>query len=151
VVRVYAGPRRRPTGDDVEAAPDVPAAVAGADVVITAGPMAHDPQRHLDPAWLPQDCLVLPVDFDAYVRADLATSAGMLVVDDRDQFEHYRGLGHFAGWPTPDRSLGEALDRAPDARLRICCSLGVGAVDAAVAAEVYRRASEAGAGTRLSR
>jgi ornithine cyclodeaminase/alanine dehydrogenase len=146
-IRVYGGPRRHPEG----AAPDARSAVEGADVVITAGPMAPDPDRRVDPAWLHERVLVLPVDFDAYVGADVAEAADDLVTDDVEQLEHYRGRGHFAGWPRGPRSLGEAIGHVPDGRLRVCCNLGVGAADAVVAAEVHRRAVRAGAGVALSR
>jgi ornithine cyclodeaminase/alanine dehydrogenase len=150
-IRVYGGPRLTGPLPDVEVASDVPAAVDGADVVITAGPMAPDPQRRLDPAWVAGRCLVVPVDFSAYVPAALVGGADRLVVDDVDQFAHYRALGHFTGWPAPDESLGEALLGEPTGDLRVACSLGVGAVDAAVAHLVWERAAAAGRGIPLPR
>ncbi|HEX6248988.1 MAG TPA: hypothetical protein VFZ64_14040, partial [Nocardioidaceae bacterium] len=130
--------------------PDARTAVEGADVVVTAGPMSPDPDRRLERSWLPDRVLVLPVDFDAYVPAEVVADADDLVTDDVDQFEHYRGLGHFQGWPSA-RSLGVALETAPHGSLRISCSLGVGAVDAALAAVVWQRAQEEQVGVRLPR
>jgi ornithine cyclodeaminase/alanine dehydrogenase len=150
-ITVYAGPRRTGPLEGVHTAPDARTAVEGADVVVTAGPMSPDPDRRLDPAWLPQRCLVVPVDFSAYVGADLAGRADDLVTDDLAQFAHYRSLGHFEGWPEPARSLGAALETEPTGDLRISCSLGVGAVDAAVAAVVLERARRQGEGVTLSR
>lgn len=146
-IRVYGGPRH-PESNTAE---DARQAVEDADVVITAGPMAPDPGRRVDPGWLKGQVLVLPVDFDAYVRADLAHLADDLVTDDVDQFEHHRTRGYFQGWPAPTRSLGAALDTQPTGDLRVSCSLGVGAVDAAMAAEIFRRAKERGQGVALSR
>lgn len=150
-IRVYGGPRLAGPLPDVELAADPRAAVAGADVVITAGPMSADPDRRLPREWLGERVLVLPVDFDAYVGAHLARAADDLVTDDLAQFEHYRTLGHFGGWPTPVRSLGTALAAAPLGDLRVSCSLGVGAADAAVAAAVHERARRAGEGVALAR
>lgn len=150
-VRIYGGPRHTGQVDDAEVAPDARTAVEGADVVVTAGPMSQDPDRRVAPSWLEPRCLVLPVDFSAYVRADLAGLADLLVTDDVEQFERYRELGHFEGWPAPDRSLGEALEVEPAGDLRISCSLGVGAVDAAVAATVLARARAEGLGVELPR
>lgn len=149
-VRVFGGPRLR-EAERVEVSNDARSAVEGADVVITTGPMSPDPERRVEPDWLEEDVLVVPVDFDAYVREDVAGAADYLVTDDVDQFEHYRALGYFDGWPVPARSLGEALGAVPVGNLRVSCSLGVGAADAAVASEVWRRATVAGAGIALSR
>ncbi|HEX5771079.1 MAG TPA: hypothetical protein VFY11_08950, partial [Nocardioidaceae bacterium] len=148
---VYGGPRLTGLVEGVDVVPDARSAVEGADVVITAGPMSPDPDRRLDPAWLQPRCLVVPVDFSAYVGADLARRADDLVTDDLPQFAHYRTLGHFQGWPEPSRSLGEALETEPRGDLRVSCSLGVGAVDAAVAAVVLERARREGVGVELRR
>jgi ornithine cyclodeaminase/alanine dehydrogenase-like protein (mu-crystallin family) len=150
-VVVYGGPRLTGPVDDVDVVPDARSAVEGADVVVTAGPMSPDPERRLDPTWLQPRCLVVPVDFSAYVGADLALRADDLVTDDLPQFAHYRALGHFDGWPEPSRSLGEALETEPAGDLRVSCSLGVGAVDAAVAAVVLERARREGVGVELRR
>lgn len=160
---VYGGPRLAGPLPGVEVAADARSAVRDADVVVTAGPMSPDPDRRLERAWLPDRCLVAPVDFDAYVEADLVRAADELVVDDVDQFEHHRELGRFTGWPEPDRSLGAAAQPTgqptgqPDGSgsagpaLRVACNLGVGAVDAAVADEVWQRARAEGAGVPLPR
>jgi hypothetical protein len=91
------------------------------------------------------------VDFDAYVDADLVAEADHFVVDDVAQFEHYRSLGYFQGWPRPSRSLGAALESEPVGDLRVSCSLGVGAVDAAVAHLVWQRARSEHVGVPLPR
>ncbi len=150
-IRVFAGPRPVEPHSGVELYPDARAAVEGADVVITAGPMSPDPKRRLDRAWLPDRCLVVPVDFSAYVDARLVEQAAVLVVDDISQFEHYRALGHFAGWPAPAMSLGAALAGTPAGDLRVSCSLGVGAVDAVMAHLVWQRARARGVGVHLPR
>lgn len=150
-VVVYGGPRLTGPVEGCEVAPDARTAVDGADVVVTAGPMSPDPQRRLDPTWLQPRCLVVPVDFSAYVGADLALRADDLVTDDLSQFAHYATLGHFQGWPEPSRSLGAALETEPTGDLRVSCSLGVGAVDAAVAAAVLERARREGVGVELRR
>lgn len=150
-IAVYGGPRLTGPVEGVDVVPDARSAVEGADVVITAGPMSPDPDRRLDPAWLQARCLVVPVDFGAYVGRDVVTRADDLVTDDLEQFAHYRSLGHFDGWPEPARSLGQALATEPTGDLRVSCSLGVGAADAAIAATVLERATREGAGIVLSR
>lgn len=150
-IRVYPGPRRTGPLPGVEVAADARTAVEDADVVITAGPMSPDPLRRLELSWLAERVLVVPVDFSAYVDAEVAGAADDLVTDDVAQFEHYRELGHFSGWPAPHRSLGAALEQEPTGNLRVSCSLGVGAVDAVIADAVWQRARRDGAGIALPR
>lgn len=148
-IRVYAGPRPVGPQPGVEVVGDARSAVEGTDVVVTAGPMRPDPSRVLDPSWVQGRALVVPVDFSAYVPADLANAADLLVTDDVEQLEVYRGKGHFQGWRAPDLSLGDALGREPAGDLRVSCSLGIGAADAALAHAVWTRARATGAGVTL--
>lgn len=150
-ILVYGGPRLTGPVPGVEVTPDARSAVEGADVVITAGPMTPDPSRRIRRSWLADRVLLVPVDFSAYVTAEVADAADELVTDDLAQFDHYRTLGHFEGWPAPHRSLGAALEAEPSGALRISCSLGVGAVDAALADLVRRRALDQGLGVPLRR
>jgi hypothetical protein len=65
------------------------------------------------------------------------------------QFEYYRSLGHFQGWPEPEESVGEALSRDGSPTRMVCCNLGIGALDAAFAARVLASARDRGIGTEL--
>ena len=136
-------------GERVEGVPGPRDAVEGAEVVVTAGPIVENPESPLDSHWLGERSLGLPIDFDFYFSADAVEAAELFLVDDIDQFEYYRSLGHFQGWPAPEGSVGEALSRegAPD-RI-VCCNLGIGALDAAFAAHVLAAARDNGAGTEL--
>jgi ornithine cyclodeaminase/alanine dehydrogenase len=136
-------------GDRVVQAPGPRVAVEGAEVIVTAGPIVENPESPLTSGWLGERSLGLPIDFDFYFSADAVEAAELFLVDDVDQFEYYRSLGHFKGWPKPDGSVGEALsqDGAP-ARV-VCCNLGIGALDAAFAARVFTAAGESGTGTEL--
>lgn len=133
----------------VEPAPGPRDAVAGAEVVVTAGPIVEEPSSPLAPDWLGDRWLALPIDFDFYVGAEAAEAADLFLADDVGQFEYYRSLGHFRGWPEPAGSVGDGLlwDDAP-ARV-LCCNLGVGALDAAFAARVLTAARAQRVGTAL--
>lgn len=112
-------------------------AVSESDVVITAGPIVKDPSPPLSVDVLPEDCLVVPIDFDFYVQASVVRDAARFVVDSIEQFEYYRTLGYFNGWPVPVESLGDALDRTGgDGGQVVCANLGIGALDAAFASAV---------------
>jgi alanine dehydrogenase len=133
----------------VHAAPGPREAVEGADVVITAGPIVEEPASPLTPDWLGDRWLALPIDFDFYFGAKAVAAADLFLADDVVQFEYYRGLGHFRGWPEPAGSVGERLAGNGAPGRVLCCNLGIGALDAAFAARVLARARADGAGIEL--
>jgi ornithine cyclodeaminase/alanine dehydrogenase-like protein (mu-crystallin family) len=136
-------------GEQVEPAADAAAAVAGAEVIVSAGPIVEDPTSPLGPDWLGDRWLALPIDFDFYFSEDTIAAADLFLVDDVAQFEYYRELGHFRDWPSPNGSVGSRLGEAETHPRVVCCNLGVGALDAAFAARVLAAARENGAGTEL--
>jgi ornithine cyclodeaminase/alanine dehydrogenase len=124
-------------GGDVRRAETAEAAVAGADVVISAGPIVARSPAPLTTAWLgDRPWLLLPIDFDLYVSAQAAASADLFVTDDVGQFEAYRGAGHFTGWPAPSASVGQALEGGREGSHVLACNLGVATLDAAFARAV---------------
>jgi ornithine cyclodeaminase/alanine dehydrogenase len=133
----------------VEPAANASQAVEGADVVVSAGPIVEDPDPPIAPGWLGSSWLGLPIDFDFYFSAEAVAAADLFLVDDVDQFDYYRSLGHFQGWPKPYGGVGEALGRPGSPDRVLCCNLGVGALDAAFAARVLAAAEKHGVGTKL--
>jgi len=136
-------------GDRVEAAPGPREAVEGSEVVVTAGPIVENPESPLTSGWLGEQSLGLPIDFDFYFSAEAVEAAELFLVDDVGQFDYYRSLGHFRGWPEPEGSVGEALPRDGSPSRVVCCNLGIGALDAAFAARVLAAARDRGVGTEL--
>jgi len=134
---------------DVIAAAAPREAVDDAEVVVTAGPIVENPESPLGPDWLGGRVLGLPIDFDFYFNAGAVSSADLFLVDDVAQFEYYRSLGHFQGWPEPEGSVGEALSRDGAPARVVCCNLGIGALDAAFAARVLAAAHDRGIGAEL--
>jgi alanine dehydrogenase len=124
-------------------------AVAGAEVVVTAGPIVDEPSSPLGPDCLGRRWLGLPIDFDLYFSADAVAAADLFLVDDVAQFEYYREQGHFHRWPVPHGSVGKALAEDGSPARVVCCNLGVGALDAAFAARVLAAAREEHVGTEL--
>jgi ornithine cyclodeaminase/alanine dehydrogenase-like protein (mu-crystallin family) len=114
-------------------------AVAGADIVVTAGPILRDPPSPLDERWLEDDMLLLPIDFDFYVSASAVAACDLFLTDDVAQYDAYREHGYFRGWRDADASAGDALERRLRGRLVVCANLGVGALDAAFAHAVLSR------------
>jgi alanine dehydrogenase len=136
-------------GERVERAADARSAVDGAAVVITAGPIVEAPDSPLASDWLAEESLGLPIDFDFYFNAEAVAAAGLFLVDDVAQFDYYRSLGHFRGWPEPEGTVGAALAGGDTPSRTVCCNLGIGALDAAFAARVLAAARERGVGTEL--
>ena len=149
-IRAYdPHPERVAELGEVEAAADPREAVEGAHVVVSAGPIVEDPKSPLTPDWLGAAWLALPIDFDFYFSASAVEAADLFLVDDVDQFEYYRELGHFRGWPAA-ASVGEALADWRTGTRVLCCNLGIAALDAAFAGQVLARAEEEGMGADLS-
>lgn len=121
---------------------DPRAAVAGADVVVTAGPILRDPPSPLDDSWVADAVLLLPIDFDFYVSASAVATCDLFLTDDVAQYAAYREHGYFRSWPDPHASVGEGLEQGLRARRVICANLGVGALDAAFAHAVLDRLAE---------
>jgi ornithine cyclodeaminase/alanine dehydrogenase-like protein (mu-crystallin family) len=91
------------------------------------------------------------VDFDATLSEDLFEDAGLFVVDDVAQYRYYRQQGYFAGYPPDAAELADVLaGTSPAPRgLKVYVPLGIALEDVAVAAEVNRRAADAGLGREL--
>ncbi|MEO8289403.1 MAG: ornithine cyclodeaminase family protein [Gaiellaceae bacterium] len=136
-------------GNGIVAAAGAREAVDGADVVVTAGPIVENPDSPLSSDWLAERSLGLPIDFDFYFSAEAVATADLFLVDDVDQFEYYRSLGHFQGWPEAAGSVGDALTKDGKPARVVCCNLGIGALDAAFASRVLAAAREGGGGVEL--
>ena len=120
-------------------------------MVITTAAIVRDPERPLGRAQLADASVACAIDFDAMLAEDVFEDAAVFVVDDIPQYRHYREQGYFAGYPDDPIELSDAI--APGAThppgLRVLVPLGLALDDVAVAAEIHRRASEAGIGREL--
>ena len=124
---------------------------AGADVVITTAAIVRSPDRPIRREHLANATVACAVDFDATLSEDLFGDAALFAVDDVAQYGYYREQGYFSGYPDDPIELCDALDAAVThpRGLRVLVPLGIALEDVAVAAEINRRASEAGLGTEL--
>ena len=133
----------------VEVADSARAAVEGADIVVTSGPMSLDRDPLVATEWLGEQCLVLPVDYDARVLPEVSHAVDVFAVDDLPQYGSFVERGQFAGWAPPAAALGELLQHPRSGERHLVCNLGVGAIDAVIAGVVRDRAAAAGVGLRL--
>lgn len=127
-------------------------AAEGADVVVTGRPLGTRLRPPVDAGWLPQDALVLPLDDDVSIPADLVDRSDLFLVDDLGDFESRRRGGAFAGWRDPDSTVPEAIPhgRAVEG-LIVCANQGIGVLDAVFAGQVLEVADSSDAGTLLER
>jgi ornithine cyclodeaminase/alanine dehydrogenase-like protein (mu-crystallin family) len=119
--------------------------------VVTTAAIVRDPERPLSRAHLADATVACAIDFDASLSEDVFEEAALFVVDDVAQYRYYREQGYFAAYPDDPMELCDALDTAvthPQG-LRVFVPLGIALEDVAVAAEINRRAAEAGLGTEL--
>lgn len=130
-------------------------AIAGADVIVTAGPIRRRPEPPLEAAWFAEGALGVPLDYDSYWTPQALAAAERIYTDDTAQFEHARAEGvYFQRVPALYADLGEVVAgtkdgrRTPRERL-VCMTMGIALDDMATAPLVLERALARGLGTRL--
>jgi ornithine cyclodeaminase/alanine dehydrogenase len=122
-------------------------AVAGCDMVVTAGPILKEPHRTIQPGWLDEGAFASLVDFDSYWHPDAMKEANKFCTDDVPQLEHYKDVGYFQDIPPIHADLGELVTgqkpgrETPEERT-MTCNLGLAIDDMAVAPAIYQRARE---------
>jgi ornithine cyclodeaminase/alanine dehydrogenase len=154
VAERYAAEMAERFGLEVEPVATPLEAVAGCDVVVTAGPILREPHRTVQPGWLEPGAFASLVDFDSYWHPDAMRECAKFCTDDLPQLLHYREVGYFRDIPDVHADLGELVTGAKPGRENatertMTCNLGIAMDDMAVAPLVYRRALDAGAGTWL--
>ncbi len=127
-------------------------AAEGADILITGRPLGTRLRPSVAAEWLPANALVLPLDDDVSVPADVVARSDLFLVDDLGDFESRRRDGAFAGWRDPDSTVPEAiLDAKTNEGLIVCGNQGMGILDAVFARHVLEAAESSGSGTLLER
>jgi ornithine cyclodeaminase/alanine dehydrogenase len=129
-------------------------AVAGCELVVTAGPILKVPHATIQPGWLESGAFASLVDFDSYWHPDAMREADKFCTDDVPQLEHYQEVGYFQDIPPIHADLGELVTgrkpgRETDAERTIACNLGLAVDDMATAPLIYQRAVEKDIGTWL--
>ncbi len=120
-------------------------AVAGADMVVTAGPILKKPHATILPGWLKEGAFASLVDFDSYWHPAALKEAAKFCTDDVPQFLHYKEIGYFQEVPRIYADLGELVagkkpGRQNPTERTMACNLGLALDDMAVAPTLYQRA-----------
>jgi ornithine cyclodeaminase/alanine dehydrogenase-like protein (mu-crystallin family) len=150
----YAAEMSARLGIEIVAVDEPKKAVAGADLVVTSGPILKHPTPTIGADWLQPGAFGSAVDFDSYWQPAAMAQMDRIATDDHAQFHYYRGAGYFGQTPDPYADLGELvtgtkLGRQREDERTLAINLGLALDDMAVAPEVYRRAVERGIGSWL--
>ena len=141
-------------GIEVTVVVDPEAAVRGADVIVTSGPILHVPHASIKAGWMAPGAFASAVDFDSYWDQAALAELDVFTTDDVPQLEHFRELGYFGHIPPIDADLGELVVGARPGRTSpeqrtMACNLGLALDDIAVAPLVLRAAEAKGLGALL--
>lgn len=129
-------------------------AMAGADLVVTSGPILKHPTPAIEKDWLRPGAFGSAVDFDSYWSGEALSQMDRIATDDHAQFRYYRSAGYFQQTPEPYADLGELVlgtkpGRRDEKERTLAINLGLALDDMAVAPTIYQRAKENGLGTWL--
>jgi len=131
------------------------AAVRDSDVVVSGGAILTPPQPTIEADWLIDGVTGVSIDYDSYWTPAAMKSMNLILTDDRGQIDHRKHYGLFLGLPRLDGELADVVlrrlsRRSADDRI-LCYNLGIAIEDVVTAAEIYKRAKQAGVGRVLPR
>jgi len=153
-VAAFSAGVRSHHGIEVTVAADPEAAVRGADVIVTSGPILHTPHATIKAGWMAPGAFASAVDFDSYWDAAAFRELDLFTTDDVPQLEHFRGIGYFRDIPPIAADLGQLVvgtrpGRTSPEQRTMACNLGLALDDIAVAPLILRAAEAKGLGTLL--
>jgi ornithine cyclodeaminase/alanine dehydrogenase len=127
-------------------------AVTEAELVVTAAPIELRPEPLVRPEWLKSRAVVITLDYDSAIDADMVAAAKRVFVDDIPQMHHLKSHGHFLDIHRDVHELADAiLGRLPEGeedthQPSLCMLMGIAAEDLAAARSIYEKAREQGIG-----
>ena len=138
---------------EIVASPE--AAVRGADIVMSSGPIARVRNPAIRPDWIAPGCLYISLDRDSYITDGAVRAMDLVFSDDREALMHARE--HEDAFHAVERvdadltgiAAGDAVTRSDEAQRVAVFVNGLGIEDLAAAAEIYRLALHKGAGMLL--
>ena len=154
VAERYAQEMGERFGLEVTAVAEPRAAVAGCDLVVTAGPILKKPHATIQAGGLEEGAFASLVDYESYWQRAALKEASKFCTDDLAQLLYYQSAGYFQDIPPVHAELGElATGQKPGRENReertIAANLGLALDDIAVAPLVYKKAVEMHTGTWL--
>lgn len=125
------------------------------DILITGGPIDVTRKPTIKPDWINPGCLVVTIDYDAYVTDEAIAEMDIILTDDVGQIEEERRTNRkFMGVPRFDTTLADLVaygkgKRESDSQRILGLNLGIALEDLALAIEILRRAEERAIGISL--
>lgn len=140
----------------VEIVADPRAAVAPADLIVTAGPILKEPHQTIRSGWMKPGAFASLVDFDSYWHPSAMQEADKFCTDDIDQLRHYQEVGYFSQIPPVYSDLGDLVTgknggRESASERTMTANLGLAMDDMAVAPAIFSKAVEMRIGRWLPR
>lgn len=130
-------------------------AVRESDIIITAGPITHTPDRIIEAAWIKPGALLVPVDYDCMFKAGAIESVTRrCFTDDSAQYRHFKGMGYFPHSPEdlPEvcAVIGKTLEgRTDESDILASYNIGMALDDMPIAARIISSAHDKGIGRIL--
>ena len=141
-------------GLEAEIASTASEAVAGCDLVVTAGTIFKHPKPFLGEKDFSQGAFVSAVDYDSAWTGEALRAADVFVMDDLGQAAAFREQGYFRSLPDricelADLVTGKIPGRTKPEERTMAMNMGIALDDLAVAPLVFAKARAAGLGIRL--
>jgi ornithine cyclodeaminase/alanine dehydrogenase len=129
-------------------------AVAGCDIVVTAGPIMKTPHATIQAGWLDEGAFASLIDYDSYWHPEAMRETTKFCTDDTPQLRLYQQNGYLQNIPDIHADLGELVTgkkpgRETSEERTMTINLGNALDDMAVAPLIYQRAVEKGIGIWL--
>jgi ornithine cyclodeaminase/alanine dehydrogenase-like protein (mu-crystallin family) len=152
--RRFAGDVGQRVGLEVRVVEAPRQAVAGCDLIVTAGPILKTPHATIQAGWMDEGAFASLVDYDSFWARDAMKEAAKFCTDDLPQLRYYESVGYFQDIPPVYADLGELATgkkpgRETPAERTMSANLGIALDDMAVAVRLYQMALEKGLGTWL--
>jgi ornithine cyclodeaminase/alanine dehydrogenase-like protein (mu-crystallin family) len=130
-------------------------AVAEADLIVTAAPIELRQDPLIRPEWLKRRAVVITLDYDSAIDADMVAAARRVFVDDVPQMHHLKSYGHFVEVRRDVHNLADAIAGCLPAdddtdQPTLCMMMGIAAEDLAATRAIYEAAREQGIGVDWS-
>ena len=142
-------------GMEIEIVANAAAAVRGADIVMSSGPIQKVRAPKVEAGWIEPGCLFISLDRDSYLTDEAIGGMDRILSDDREALMYakahegaFQAVGRVDADLTEIAGTNKRLRREATERIVVFVN-GLGIEDLAAAIEVYRLAREKGTGTLL--
>jgi ornithine cyclodeaminase/alanine dehydrogenase-like protein (mu-crystallin family) len=130
------------------------AAIEGADIIVTSGPIEPNARRTIEAGWAKPGALAVTLDYDCYWKPAALHAADAVFTDDITQIEHLRKYGYFLDIPPLIGEIGEVIAGIKPGRRRpnetiVALNLGVSVADITTARRIFEAAKNQGRGAWL--